>query len=73
MTLRPAAVGYTPELVPVRMTVGVTRAVNRERTMASENLFVPSLEQMSEDCVTADWCLTTLYWINHKEIDVFQF
>lgn len=54
MTLRPAAVGYTPELVPVSMTVGVTRAMNRERTMASKNLFVPSLEQMSEDCVTAD-------------------
>lgn len=58
---RPTAVRHTPELVPVRMTVGITRAVNRERTMASKNLFVPSLEQMAEDHVTTDLWLTTLY------------
>lgn len=54
VALGPAAVGHTPELVPVSMTVGVTRTVNCERTMASKNLFVPSLEQMTEDRVAAD-------------------
>lgn len=54
MALGPAAVGHTPELVPMRMTVGVTRTVNCERTMASKNLLVPSLEQMTEDRVAAD-------------------
>ena len=62
VTFRAAAVGNAPELVPVRMTVGIGSAMDCEWTMASEYFLIPSFHKMAENRVSIDFRMASFHW-----------